>query len=32
MLVDDHPLQVPAVRFVARHEHEAQFLLADDAP
>jgi len=29
MLVDDHPLQAPAVRFVVRHEHEAQFLLAE---
>jgi hypothetical protein len=30
VLLDDHPLNVQGVRFVACHEHEAQFLLAED--
>ena len=29
VLLDDHPLDVPGVRFVACHEHEAQFLLTE---
>lgn len=30
VLLDDHSLPVERVRFIACHEHEAQFLLAED--